>query len=88
MKLKLPYHGLLAFGRTSQRTKRSRGSTVEHFLGEQTDGVISVSIERIKATEFEVYIQEVKGAQYVSINLPKCKVKVVDDCQTYATYRR
>ena len=45
--------------------------------------LISVSLDRIKAQEFEVYIQEVKGAQYVSITLPKCKIKVVDDCPTY-----
>ena len=53
------------------------------FKGEQADATIVVNLERIKATEFEVYIQEVKGAQYVSISQPKCKVKVVDDCPTY-----
>lgn len=54
-----------------------------YFKGEQGDATIVVNLERIKATEFEVYIQEVKGAQYVSITQPKCKVKVVDDCPTY-----
>ena len=55
-----------------------------HFKGLQVDAAIVVELERIKATEFEVYIQEVKGAPYVSITQPKCKVKVVDDCPTYS----
>ena len=37
----------------------------------------------VKVKEYEVFIREVTGAPFVSINNPKCKVKVVDDCPAY-----
>ena len=37
----------------------------------------------VKVKEYEVFIREVSGAPFVSINNPKCKVKVVDDCPAY-----
>ena len=45
--------------------------------------MIPLRLSTVRVEEFEVYIREVTGAAYVSINLPKCKVKVVDDCPSY-----
>ena len=53
------------------------------FSGEQSQAVIAMDIDMVKVKEYEVFIREVTGALFVSINNPKCKVKVVDDCPAY-----
>ena len=53
------------------------------FSGEQSQVVISMDIDMVKVKEYEVFIREVTGGPFVSINNPKCKVKVVDDCPAY-----
>ena len=66
----------------SEGLRKEQQGTVS-FIGDQVDHVIPIILDTIKVQEFEVYIREVTGASYVSITLPKCKVKVVDDCPTY-----
>ena len=46
------------------------------LLGDQVDHVIPIRLSTVRVEEFEVYIREVTGAAYVSINLPKCKAEL------------
>ena len=88
---KLPYSQIFGpkVGPAYKKRRHSEGLRKEQkgtvsFIGDQANAVIPIQLDMVKVQEFEVYIREVTGASYVSITLPKSKVKVVDDCPTYS----